>query len=85
MSSHKPGLNGIKFHLLFAASRTACVIFILSNKIESSFISAMFKSRCVFSITFAASATFYGALIAALTTWLYKLSTKSAIFNLNPM
>ncbi len=39
--------------------------FILLKMIESSFISAIFKSRCVFSITFAASATF---MLSALYT-----------------
>ena len=55
----KPGVNGMKFHLLFAASKTALVsIFNLLKSIDSSLIKAIFKSRWVFSITFAASATF---------------------------
>ena len=54
----KPGLNGKKFHLLPAASKTAWVsIFNFLNSIANSFISAIFRSLCVFSITFAASAT----------------------------
>jgi hypothetical protein len=59
MASYKPGLNGKKFHLVPAASKTSCVsIFILLKSIDNSLIKAIFKSRCVFSITFAASATF---------------------------
>lgn len=59
-----PGSNLRKFHFVPAASNTAFVsIPILLKIIDSSFISAMFKSLCVFSITFAASAVFIsGAL-----------------------
>ena len=53
----KPGLNFKKFHFVPAASKTSCVsISSLSKMIESSFIRAIFISRCVFSIIFAASA-----------------------------
>jgi len=53
-----PGVNGKKFHFVPAASKTSYVLIpILLNRIESSFINAMFTSLCVFSITFAASAT----------------------------
>ena len=53
-----PGRNGRKFHLVPAASSTSSVSMpILWKMSDSSFISAMLRSRCVFSITFAASAT----------------------------
>ena len=52
-----PGLNLRKFHFVPAASRTSDVSMpTLSKMIASSFMSAMFKSRCVFSITLLASA-----------------------------
>ncbi|MNY24872.1 hypothetical protein D3C86_1586120 [compost metagenome] len=54
----RPGRKGKKFHLLPAASSTSSVSMPRRSKItESSLTSAMFKSRCVFSITLAASAT----------------------------
>ena len=54
----RPGRNGRKFHFVPAAFSTSIVSMpILSKMIASSFISAMLRSRCVFSITFAASAT----------------------------
>ena len=41
----KPGLKGMKFHFVAAASRTAKVsIFNLLKIIDNSFIRAMFKS-----------------------------------------
>ncbi len=53
-----PGRNGRKFHFVPAACSTSSVSMPMRSKIsDSSFISAMFRSRCVFSITFAASAT----------------------------
>ncbi len=53
-----PGRNGRKFHLVPAASRTSRVSMPMRSKMsESSFISAMFRSRWVFSMTLAASAT----------------------------
>ncbi len=53
----RPGLNFRKFHFVPAASSTSEVSRpILSKMMDSSFISAMFRSRWVFSITLAASA-----------------------------
>ena len=55
----KPGLKGRKFHLVLAASKTAWVsIFIKLNILANSFTKAILISRCEFSITLAASATF---------------------------
>ena len=54
-----PGLNGRKFHLLAAASKTSCESMPKRLKInESSFMRAILTSLWVFSMTFAASATF---------------------------
>jgi hypothetical protein len=54
----RPGRNGRKFHLVPAACSTSSVSMpILSKMIASSFIRAMFRSRWVFSMTLAASAT----------------------------
>ena len=54
----RPGRNGRKFHLVPAACSTASVSMpILLKMIASSLISAMLRSRWVFSITLAASAT----------------------------
>ena len=54
----RPGLKGRKFHFVPAASKTSKVsIPSLPKIIDNSFISAILTSRCVFSITFAASAT----------------------------
>ena len=54
-----PGRKGRKFHLVPAASRTSRVSIPIRVKIlESSFTNAMLMSRWLFSITFAASATF---------------------------
>ena len=78
----RPGLKGKKFHLLPAASKTASVsILSFLKSIDSSFIKAIFKSRWVFSITLAASATFIlGALcVPAVIISPYNSSTKSAI------
>ena len=53
-----PGRNGRKFHLLPAAFSTSSVSIPIRLKISaSSLISAMLTSRCVFSMTLAASAT----------------------------
>jgi len=53
-----PGRNGRKFHLVPAAFSTSSVSRpSLPKMIASSFTNAMLRSRCVFSITFAASAT----------------------------
>ena len=53
----RPGLNFRKFHLVPAAVSTSVVSMpILSKMIASSFISAMLRSRWVFSMTLAASA-----------------------------
>ena len=54
----RPGRNGRKFHLVPAASSTSSVSMPSRSKmIASSFISAMLRSRWVFSMTLAASAT----------------------------
>ena len=54
-----PGLKGRKFHFVPAASSTSLVSMPISRKIlASSFTKAMLRSRWLFSITFAASATF---------------------------
>ena len=53
-----PGVKGRKFHFVPAAFSTSAVEMPSRSKmIASSFISAMLRSRCVFSITLAASAT----------------------------
>ena len=53
-----PGVKRRKFHFVAAASKTSRVAIPIRSKIvASSFMSAMLRSRCVFSITFAASAT----------------------------
>ena len=53
-----PGKNFRKFHFVPAASKTDLVSIPSRRKMRaSSFINAMFRSRCVFSITLAASAT----------------------------
>ena len=52
-----PGSNRAKFHFVLAVRMTSEVSNPSRSKIiASSFIRAMFRSRCVFSITFAASA-----------------------------
>ena len=84
----KPGLKSKKFHFDLAAFSTSEVlIFILSNIIANSFIKAILTSLCVFSITFAASATLIeGALyVPTLIIFLYKLSTITAIFSVDPL
>ena len=54
----KPGVKGRKFHLVPAAESTSRVSIPIRPKIrDSSFISAIFRSRWVFSMTLAASAT----------------------------
>ncbi|MNL44757.1 hypothetical protein D3C87_1673520 [compost metagenome] len=54
----RPGLKGRKFHFVPAASSTSSVSMSSRWKIRlNSFISAIFTSRCVFSMTLAASAT----------------------------
>ena len=54
----RPGVNRRKFHLVAAAANTSRVGMPSRSKIiASSFISAMLRSRCVFSMTLAASAT----------------------------
>jgi hypothetical protein len=58
VAADQAGRNGRKFHFVPAASSTSSVSMPILLKISaSSFISAMLRSRCVFSITFAASAT----------------------------
>ena len=53
-----PGLKLRKFHFVPAAASTSAVRMPMRSKmIASSFISAMLRSRCVFSMTLAASAT----------------------------
>lgn len=59
MSPNKTWIELQKFHLVPAASSTSLVFIPIRSKIiESSFIKEILISRCVFSITFAASATF---------------------------
>lgn len=59
MTPTKPGLKGKKFHLVEAASNTSrASIPVLLKIFESSFTKAILISRCEFSITFEASATF---------------------------
>ena len=54
----KPGRKGKKFHLLPAASKTSSVSIPKRLKIKAnSLIKAILTSRCVFSMTLAASAT----------------------------
>ena len=54
----RPGWKFRKFHLVPAASSTSRVSMPREwKRTESSFISAMLRSRWVFSMTFAASAT----------------------------
>ena len=78
----RPGLNGKKFHLLPAASRTSWVsMSIRLNRTESSFINAMFRSRWVFSMTLAASATRIELVLCtpAVTTAPYTSATVSRV------
>ena len=69
----KPGLKGRKFHFVPAASNTAWVsISRRLNILANSFTKAILMSRCEFSITLAASATFIeGArcVPAVITDW----------------
>ena len=83
----KPGLKGKKFHLVAAASNTAWVsIFKILKIFASSFTKAMLMSRCEFSITFAASATFIeGAKwVPAVMTLLYNSFTLMPISGVEP-
>ncbi|MNT47901.1 hypothetical protein D3C72_1846530 [compost metagenome] len=83
----RPGRNGRKFHLVPAACSTASVSMPILLKIRaSSLISAMFTSRCVFSITLAASATrMLDALcVPAVMISLYSWSTSSATSGVEP-
>ncbi len=53
-----PGRKGRKFHFVPAAFSTSSVSMPMRWKMsDSSLTSAMLRSRCVFSMTFAASAT----------------------------
>jgi hypothetical protein len=82
-----PGRNGRKFHLVLAAVRTSIVLMPSRSKmIASSFISAMFKSRCVFSITLAASATLIleARCTPAVTTLPYTSATRSSVSGVSP-
>ena len=55
-----PGSKRIKFHFVDAASKTSYVFIpSLLNIIENSLTRAILRSRCIFSITFAASAVLY--------------------------
>ena len=83
----RPGRNGRKFHLVPAASSTSSVSMPRRLKISaSSLISAMLTSRCVFSITLAASATrMLDALwVPAVMICAYSASTKSATSGVEP-
>jgi hypothetical protein len=58
-SPTNPGVNDKKFHFVPAAFNTSCVSMqSFPNISANSFTNAMLISRCEFSITFAASATF---------------------------
>ena len=84
----RPGLNGKKFHLLPAASRTSIVSMSNLSKItDSSLIKAIFKSRCVFSITFAASATLIdeAGKVPADIMLLYRSSISLAVSCVEPL
>src|SRR5262249_32764172 len=63
----RPGVKLRKFHLVAAAESTSFVSMSSAWKMaESSFMNAMLRSRCAFSITLAASATLIdGALQAS--------------------
>ena len=83
----RPGRKGRKFHFVPAASSTSSVSRLsLLNNIASSLIRAMLTSLWVFSITFAASATFMLLALwvpAVMIVW-YRLSTKSATSSVDP-
>ena len=71
-----PGRNGRKFHLVPAAFKTSSVSIPNLLKINaSSLTKAIFTSLCVFSITFAASATLIlcALKVPAVIISLYKL------------
>ena len=77
----------MKFHFVLAASRTSFVLILsLLKIIDNSFIKAMLTSLCVFSITFAASATLIlGALcVPAIIISEYKSSIILATFKFEP-
>lgn len=83
----RPGLKGRKFHLVPAAASTSWVSMSRRWKMSAnSFIMAMLTSRWVFSITFAASATFkLGALwVPAVIMRRYRASTNSAALGVEP-
>ena len=78
----RPGAKGWKFHLVPAAASTSRVSMPIRPKIRaSSFIRAMLRSRCVFSMTFAASATRIDATrwTPAVTTDSYTPATTSRV------
>ena len=84
----KPGLYDAKFHLVSAASKTFCVSkFNLLKIIDSSFTKAIFRSLCVFSITFAASAIYILSVtkIPALIIFLYNLAIRSVAYLFEPL
>src|SRR5690554_5200455 len=77
----RPGRNGRKFHLVPAASSTSRVSMPRRlNRIARSLTRAMLRSRWVFSITLAASATLMllALWVPAVITLAYSPSTKSA-------
>ena len=83
-----PGRKGRKFHLLPAASSTSSVSMPRRSKMtDSSLTRAMFRSRWVFSITLAASATFrlLAWCVPAVMIWRYSASTASATSGVLPL
>ncbi|MNR01999.1 hypothetical protein D3C85_1178360 [compost metagenome] len=83
----RPGRNGRKFHFVPAACSTSRVSMPMRSKMmASSFISAMFRSRCVFSITLAASATLMldARCTPASTTPSYRAATWSRVASSSP-
>src|SRR5262245_6184145 len=82
VAADEAGVKLMKFHLVAAAESTSPVSMSSWWKTaESSFMKAMLRSRCAFSITLAASATFIeGALCRpAVTTEPYTAATMSSV------
>ena len=83
----KPGLKARKFHFVPAAANTSCVLIPSKLKIlDNSFTKAILISRCEFSITFAASATFMldAGKVPAVITERYKSSIFRADSGVEP-
>ena len=70
----KPGLKGRKFHFVLAALITSKVsIFKFLKTFDNSFTNAIFKSLCVFSITFAASAILIEEVLKVPASMIHKV------------